>query len=38
MLTSLCKGLTIRIAPPLNITRDEADIFVDTLDAVLAEI
>lgn len=37
-LTSLCKGLTIRIAPPLNITKDEADMFVNALDTVLAEV
>ena len=37
-LTSLCKGLTIRIAPPLNITKDEADLFVNALDTVLAEV
>ncbi|MDD6565123.1 MAG: aspartate aminotransferase family protein [Clostridiales bacterium] len=37
MLTSLCKGLTIRVAPPLNITESEIDLFIDTLDTVLKE-
>ena len=37
MLTSLCKGLTIRVAPPLNITESEIDLFTDTLDTVLRE-
>lgn len=34
ILTSNCYG-TIRIAPPLNITEAEIDIFVDTLDNIL---
>lgn len=38
MLTSLCKGVTIRVAPPLNLTKAEADLFVNALDEVLAEI
>ncbi len=38
MLTSLCKGLTIRIAPALNITEDEIDLFVDTFDKIMQEI
>ena len=37
-LTSLCKGITIRIAPPLNITAEEADMFADALDSVLTEL
>ena len=35
ILTSLCAGNTIRIAPPLNITSEETDIFVNALDKVL---
>ena len=38
ILTSLCKGLTIRIAPALNITEDEIDLFVDTFDKIMQEI
>lgn len=38
ILTSLCKGLTIRIAPPLNITECEADVFVSALDEALSEV
>lgn len=38
MLTSLCKGLTIRIAPALNITEKEIDIFINALDSVLKEV
>ena len=38
MLTSLCKGLTIRVAPPLNITEDEIDLFIAAFDKVLNEI
>ena len=34
ILTSNCYG-TIRLAPPLNITEDEIDIFVNTLDNIL---
>ena len=37
ILTSNCYG-TIRIAPPLNITEDEIDVFVNTLDEILKEI
>lgn len=37
MLTSLCKGLTIRVAPPLNITETEIDIFIDAFENVLKE-
>lgn len=37
MLTSLCKGLTIRVAPPLNITENEIDLFINALDATLKE-
>lgn len=38
MLTSLCKGLTIRLAPALNITESETELFINALDAVLSEI
>ena len=38
MLTSLCKGLTIRVAPPLNITENEIDLFVSALDDTLSAI
>lgn len=38
MLTSLCKGLTIRIAPALNITESEIDLFVKALDETMQEI
>ncbi len=38
MLTSLCKGLTIRVAPPLNITENEIDIFVSALDDTLSAL
>ena len=34
ILTSNCYG-TIRIAPPLNITEEEIDVFVNTLDNIL---
>ncbi len=37
MLTSLCKGLTIRVAPPLNITETEIDLFIKEFKAVLEE-
>lgn len=37
MLTSLCKGLTIRVAPPLNITETEIDIFIDAFENTLRE-
>ena len=35
MLTSLCKGRTIRVAPALNITETEIGLFTDALRAVL---
>ena len=38
MLTSLCKGLTIRVAPPLNITEHEIDLFVSALDSTLKQL
>lgn len=38
MLTSLCKGLTIRIAPPLNIKEEEIDLFVKAFAEVMEEI
>ncbi len=38
MLTSLCKGLTIRVAPPLNITENEIDLFIKTFAEVMEEI
>lgn len=38
ILTSLCKELTIRIAPALNITENEIDIFISALDDTLKEI
>lgn len=34
-LTSLCGGTTIRIAPPLNITKEDADGFIAALKSVL---
>ena len=34
-LTSLCGGNTIRIAPPLILKKEEADLFVDALKGVL---
>lgn len=37
-LTSLCVGRTIRIAPPLNITENDVDLFVNELDNVLGGI
>ncbi len=37
ILASLCGGKVIRIAPPLNITSEEIDIFINALDAVLGE-
>ncbi len=37
MLTSLCKGLTIRVAPPLNITETEIDLFISAFKATLEE-
>jgi acetylornithine/succinyldiaminopimelate/putrescine aminotransferase len=38
MLTSLCKGLTIRVAPALNITEKEIDIFIKALNETMEEI
>ena len=38
MLTSLCKGLTIRVAPALNITENEIDLFVEKLNETMEEI
>lgn len=38
MLTSLCKGLTIRLAPPLNITEKEIDLFIESLKETVKEI
>ncbi len=38
ILTSLCKGVTIRIAPALNITEKEIDIFIGAFDDTLKEI
>lgn len=37
-LTSLCGGNTVRIAPPLILKKDEADMFADTLDKILSQI
>lgn len=37
-LTSLCGGVTMRIAPPLIIKKEDIDAFVCALDEVLAEI
>lgn len=37
-LTSLCGGVTIRIAPPLIITEDDAEAFVNALDNTLETI
>ena len=34
-LTSLCGGNTIRIAPPLIITENDVELFVNELDNVL---
>ena len=34
-LTSLCGGTTIRIAPPLNITKEDADGFISAFKLVL---
>lgn len=38
MLTSLCAGNTIRIAPALNITSDEIDLFVNTFENIIKEM
>lgn len=37
-LTSLCGGITMRIAPPLIIKKEDIDLFAKALDEVLAEI
>ncbi len=37
MLTSLCKGLTIRVAPALNITENEIDLFINAFNDTLKE-
>lgn len=38
VLTSLCGGTTLRLAPPLILTRGDVDGFIETLDAVLAAL
>ena len=38
ILTSLCGGNTIRIAPPLTIKENDVDLFVNELENVLKEI
>ncbi len=38
ILTSLCGGNTIRIAPPLIINEGDVDLFIENLDKVLEEI
>lgn len=38
LLTSLCKGLTIRLAPALNITEKEIDIFIKALNETMEEL
>lgn len=35
ILTSLCGGNTIRIAPPLIVNEDDADLFINALDEIL---
>lgn len=37
-LTSLCGGVTMRIAPPLIITTEDIDAFINALDEVLTQI
>lgn len=37
-LTSLCGGITMRIAPPLIITTEDIDAFINALDEVLTQI
>ena len=37
ILTSLCGGTTIRLAPPLNITNSDVDGFIEKLDTALSE-
>ena len=36
-LTSLCKGKTIRVAPPLIITKNDINLFVSELDIILSK-
>lgn len=38
MLTSLCKGLTIRLAPPLNIKENEIELFINALKETVKEL
>ena len=38
MLTSLCGGNTIRIAPPLIIKETDIDLFINTLSSILEEL
>lgn len=38
VLTSLCSGITMRLAPPLILQKTDVDEFIDTLDTVLAAI
>ncbi len=35
MLTSLCKGVTIRVAPALNIKESEIDLFIKALEEIM---
>ena len=37
ILTSLCGGTTIRLAPPLNITNSDVDGFIEKLNTALSE-
>ena len=37
-LTSLCKGVTIRLAPPLIISKNDINLFISELDMVLGSI
>ena len=34
-LTSLCAGNTIRVAPPLNIAKNDISLFVSELDRII---
>ena len=38
VLTSLCAGTTLRLAPPLILAKEDADGFADTLEQVLAAL
>ena len=38
ILTSLCSGNTIRIAPPLIITSGDIDLFIKTFEQIIKEI